>query len=485
MAAVADTGALQIEPSLDEVRALARDHDLVPLRHSFIDDCETPVSAFLKLRGRKPEFPAFLLESAEQGQRVGRYSFIGVRPREVVRWSLGDAGDPYAIAEQAAALRQAPFPDAPPFTGGAVGFFGYDLVRTVETTLGEPNPDVLGLPDMALMLSDVLVVFDHLKHTVTIMVNVAADDLEASYADAVATIAKARRLLDGPVPKPEADRPPRPVPTFESNMPREGFEGMVARIVEYVHAGDAFQVVPSQRWSAPLEGVDPFSVYRGLRVVNPSPYMYFLDFMDFQVAGASPEPLLTVAGRRASTRPIAGTRPRDADPAELLADEKERAEHVMLVDLGRNDLGRVCEYGSVAVDTFMAIETYSHVMHIVSSVSGTLREGVGAMDALRSILPAGTLSGAPKVRAMEIIDELEPVKRGGYGGAIGYLGYSGDLDTCIHIRTVVIKDGTAHIQAGGGTVADAKPAYEYEESVNKAKAVKGAIELAARQPDWA
>jgi anthranilate synthase component 1 len=485
MAAVADTGALQIEPSLDEVRALARDHDLVPLRHSFIDDCETPVSAFLKLRGRKPEFPAFLLESAEQGQRVGRYSFIGVRPREVVRWSLGDAGDPYAIAEQAAALRQAPFPDAPPFTGGAVGFFGYDLVRTVETTLGEPNPDVLGLPDMALMLSDVLVVFDHLKHTVTIMVNVAADDLEASYADAVATIAKARRLLDGPVPKPEADRPPRPVPTFESNMPREGFEGMVARIVEYVHAGDAFQVVPSQRWSAPLEGVDPFSVYRGLRVVNPSPYMYFLDFMDFQVAGASPEPLLTVAGRRASTRPIAGTRPRDADPAELLADEKERAEHVMLVDLGRNDLGRVCEYGSVEVDTFMAIETYSHVMHIVSSVSGTLREGVGAMDALRSILPAGTLSGAPKVRAMEIIDELEPVKRGGYGGAIGYLSYSGDLDTCIHIRTVVIKDGTAHIQAGGGTVADAKPEYEYEESVNKAKAVKGAIALAAKQRDWA
>ncbi|QEC49623.1 anthranilate synthase component I [Baekduia soli] len=487
-AAVDEAGALHIEPSLDEVRALARDHDLVPLRHTFIDDCETPVSAFLKLRGRRPEFPAFLLESAEQGQRVGRYSFIGVRPREVVRWSLGDDGDPYTMAEQAAALRQATFPDAPPFTGGAVGFFGYDLVRTVETTLGEPNPDVLGLPDMALMLSDVLVIFDHLKHTVTIMVNVAADDLEASYADAVATIAKARRLMDGPVPKPEADRPPRPVPEFTSNMSRETFEGMVQRIVEYVHAGDAFQVVPSQRWSAPLEGIDPFSVYRGLRVVNPSPYMYFLDFLDFQIAGASPEPLLTVSApptRRASTRPIAGTRPRDADPAELLGDEKERAEHVMLVDLGRNDLGRVCEYGSVQVDTFMSIETYSHVMHIVSSVSGTLREDVGPMDALRSILPAGTLSGAPKVRAMEIIDELEPVKRGGYGGAIGYLGYSGDLDTCIHIRTVVIKDGQAHIQAGGGTVADARPDYEFEESVNKAKAVKGAIQLAARQPDWA
>jgi anthranilate synthase component 1 len=487
VSAIAES-SLSLEPSFDEIRELARDHDLVPLRHTFIDDCETPVAAFLKLRGTEPEHPAFLLESAEQGQRMGRYSFIGVRPRGLVRWSLGDDGDPYALAEQAAALRQATFEDAPPFTGGAVGFFGYDLVRTVETTLGEPNPDVLGLPDMALMLSDVLVVFDHLKHTLTILVNVAADDLEASYADAVATIADTRRLLDGPVPRvggPDHGRPDRPVPEFHSNMPREQFEGMVERIVEYVHAGDAFQVVPSQRWSAPLTGIDPFSVYRGLRVVNPSPYMYFLDFLDFQVAGASPEPLLTVTGRLASTRPIAGTRPRDADPAELLADEKERSEHVMLVDLGRNDLGRVCEYGSVNVDTFMQIEQYSHVMHIVSSVSGTLREDVGPMAALRAILPAGTLSGAPKVRAMEIIDELEPIKRGGYGGAIGYLSYSGDLDTCIHIRTVVIKDGNAHIQAGGGTVADAKPAYEFEESVNKAKAVKGAIALAAQQRDWA
>jgi anthranilate synthase component 1 len=476
--------SLDLEPSLDEIRALARDHDLVPLRHTFIDDCETPVSAFLKLRGAKPDHPGFLLESAEQGQRVGRYSFIGVRPRGLVRWSLGDDGDPYKLAEQAAAASQATFKDAPPFTGGAVGFFGYDLVRTVETTLGEPNPDVLGLPDMALMLSDVLVVFDHLKHTLTILVNVTADDVDASYAAAVATIADIRRALDGPVPKAE-DHGPRAAPEFTSNMDRGTFEGMVERIVEYVHAGDAFQVVPSQRWSADLGGIDPFSVYRGLRVVNPSPYMYFLDFLDFQVAGASPEPLLTVAGRRASTRPIAGTRPRDADPAELLADEKERSEHVMLVDLGRNDLGRVCEYGSVEVDTFMAIEQYSHVMHIVSSVSGTLKDGVGPMDALRSILPAGTLSGAPKVRAMEIIDELEPIKRGGYGGAIGYLSYSGDLDTCIHIRTVVIQDDTAHIQAGGGTVADAQPEYEFEESVNKAKAVKGAIALAARQRGWA
>jgi anthranilate synthase component 1 len=273
-------------------------------------------------------------------------------------------------------------------------------------------------------------------------------------------------------------------------MPRERFEAIVARIIEYVHAGDAFQVVPSQRWSAPVE-VDAFSIYRGLRAVNPSPYMYFLDFGDFQFAGASPEPLLTVSGRAVSTRPIAGTRPRGATHAdderiagELLEDEKERAEHVMLVDLGRNDLGRVCEYGSVQVDALMDVEIYSHVMHIVSAVSGTLRDDVGAMDALRAVLPAGTLSGAPKVRAMQIIDELEPVKRGGYGGAVGYLSYAGDLDTAIHIRTIVVKDGVAHVQAGGGTVADAKPDYEFRESEAKARAVLRAVELAGSQPDW-
>ena len=499
MAVAADSSTLEITPSLDEVRALVPEHNLVPLRHSFIDDCETPVSAFLKLRGSAEpgaSIPgAFLLESAEQGQRVGRYSFIGVRPKQIIRWDLGDPGDPYALAAEAVAShRQAPLEDLPPFSGGAVGFFGYDLVRTVETTLGRPNPDAVGVPDMALMLSDVLVVFDHLKHTITILVNVYADDpgnVEAAYTDAAASIESVRETLAGPVPGLAERHPPREPPQFASNMPREQFEAMVARIVEYVHAGDAFQVVPSQRWSASLNDIDPFSVYRGLRVVNPSPYMYFLDFGDFQVAGASPEPLLTVTGANVSTRPIAGTRPRGANAAEdaelargLLDDEKECAEHVMLVDLGRNDLGRVCEYGSVTVDSFMQIETYSTLMHIVSNVSGTLRADVGAMDALRSVLPAGTLSGAPKVRAMEIIDELEPIKRGGYGGAIGYLSYTGDLDTCIHIRTVVIKDGQAHIQAGGGTVADAVPAYEFDESVNKARAVRQAIELAARQPEW-
>ena len=498
MTAAADriaTATVSVEPSLDEVRELAREHNVIALRHSFIDDTETPVSAFLKLRGGEDDrTPAFLLESAERGQQFGRYSFIGVRPRKVVRWSLGDEpADPYAFAAaEVASHRQAPWPDMPPFAGGAVGYFGYDLVRTVEP-LGEPNPDPVGLPDMALMLSDVLVVFDHLKHTISVLVNVYAGeddgDLADGYAEAVATIRRIREALAGPVPRAEPT-PARPLPTFTPNMTREQFEGNVARIVEYIHAGDAFQVVPSQRWSADLD-IDPFSVYRGLRVVNPSPYMYFLDFLDFQVAGASPEPVLTVAGRHVATRPIAGTRPRGATLAEdeliaeeLLADEKERAEHVMLVDLGRNDLGRVCEYGSVSVDRFMAVETYSHVMHIVSNVSGTLRADVSAMDALRSVLPAGTLSGAPKVRAMQIIDELEPIKRGGYGGAIGYLAYTGDLDTCIHIRTVVIKDGRAHVQAGGGTVADAKPDYEFRESEAKARAVLRAIELACRQEDW-
>jgi anthranilate synthase component I len=493
VAADAVTGTPPVQPSLAEARALAERHNLIPLGHSFIEDCETPVSAFLKLRELAPLEPAFLLESADQGQRVGRYSFIGFRPRSVLRWSLADGGDPYARAgEHLARFSQAPMADPPPFTGGAVGFFGYDLVRTVEP-LGKPNPDALGLPDMALMLTDVLVIFDHLKHTVTILANADLDsepDVERAYASAVRTIAEVRSQLAGPVPRAERMEGLREMPTFQPNMTRAQFEGIVARIVEYIHAGDAFQVVPSQRWSAAVP-VEAFSIYRGLRAVNPSPYMYFLDFGDFQVAGASPEPLLTVNGRHVSTKPIAGTRHRGASPeedrliaGELLADEKERAEHVMLVDLGRNDLGRVCEYGSVVVDELMEIESYSHVMHIVSSVSGTLRPEVGAIDALRSVLPAGTLSGAPKVRAMQIIDELEPVKRGGYGGAVGYLSYAGDLDTAIHIRTVVVKDGVAHIQAGGGTVADAKPEYEYEESVAKSTAAMRAIELACEQPEW-
>ncbi len=486
--AVAGAEGTGVVPSLEQVRELARQYNLIPLRTTFIDDCQTPVSALLKLRD---EGPCFLLESAEQG-RVGRYSFIGFRPRTVLRWSLGEPGDPYAlVTEELRRYRVPPLPGLPPFAGGAVGMFAYDLVRTVES-LGAPNPDTIGIPDLALMLTDGLVIFDHLKHTVTVLAHVLADDeLESSYQRALETIAEVRWRLAGPVPR--ASRPPgrdRLAPEFRSNVERAQFEAMVERIIEYIRAGDAYQVVPSQRWSAPVP-VEAFSIYRGLRAVNPSPYMYFLDFGDFELAGASPEPLITVAGRRVSTRPIAGTKPRGATPEEderiaqeLLADPKERAEHVMLVDLGRNDLGRVCEYGSVEVENFMTVENYSHVMHIVSSVAGRLRQGVGALDALRSVLPAGTLSGAPKVRAMEIIDELEPVKRGGYGGAIGYASYSGDLDTCIHIRTVVVKDGIAHIQAGGGTVADAQPAYEFLESEAKAQAVLQAVELAVEQAEW-
>jgi anthranilate synthase component I len=483
-----ETTPAGITPSLAEVRALSAHYNLIPVRETFIDDCQTPVSAFLKLRGSEP---SFLLESADQG-RVGRYSFIGFRPRKVLRWSLGEPGDPYALAAaELEPLRAAPLPELPPFAGGAVGLFAYDLVRTVEP-LGPPNPDPVGLPDLALMLTDALVAFDHLKHTVTVIANVyAEDDLEGSYARAQDTIAEVRWRLAGPVPRsPRPPAPGRVVAPLEANMSRAQFEAIVARIIDYIYAGDALQVVPSQRWSGPVP-VETFSIYRGLRAVNPSPYMYFLDFGDFEIAGASPEPLITVAGRRVSTRPIAGTRPRGATAEEdhriaeeLLADPKERAEHVMLVDLGRNDLGRVCDYGTVEVESFMAVENYSHVMHIVSSVTGRLRDDVGPLGALRSVLPAGTLSGAPKVRAMQIIDELEPVKRGGYGGAIGYASYTGDLDTCIHIRTVVVRDGIAHVQAGGGTVADAKPDFEYRESEAKARAVLQAIGLAAAQPEW-
>jgi len=509
---VAADSEIRLEPSLEEARELAREGNVVPVRARLIDDCETPVSAFLKLRAGEPEgAPCFLLESAEQGQ-VGRYSFVGLRPRALLRWNEGTlsewsgeevanggapsrveaAPDPYgAAAERLREYRPAPVEGLPPFVGGAVGFFAYDLVRTVEP-LDPPNPDPLGLPDLVLMVTDAMLVFDHLRHELTILACAFVEEdgsVDAAYERAAATIAEMRERLRGAVPVPAEPQVAEP-PQFESNMTREEFEAAVARIVEYVHAGDAFQVVPSQRFSAPAP-VEAFSVYRGLRAVNPSPYMYFLEFGDFQLAGASPEPLVKVIGDRVETRPIAGTYPRGASEDEdrrlaekLRNDPKERAEHVMLVDLGRNDLGRVCEYGSVKVDELMYVETYSHVLHIVSQVSGKLKEGVSPLDVLRSALPAGTLSGAPKVRAMQIIDELEKVKRGGYGGAVGYLSWDGDLDTAIHIRTVVCKDGQLHVQAGGGTVADAKPEYEWHESVNKAKAVFRAVEVACEQPDW-
>jgi anthranilate synthase component 1 len=497
MAVVADPAELDVSPSLDAVRELAREHTLIPLRHTFIDDCETPVSAFLKLRG---EGPSFLLESAEQGQRFGRWSFLGVQQRSVMRLDGGcltvdgeprDTDDPYAaVADELARYKLAPAADLPPFAGGAVGMFGYDLVRTFEPTVGPPNPDELGVPDLAVMVSHVLLAFDHLTHRVTVIAYVFADggDVESSYAEAVRAIESVRERLAGPVPRRVAGR--REPPEWKSNIGAEGYAAAVDRIKEHIRAGDAYQVVPSQRWSADAP-VDAFSIYRGLRAVNPSPYMYFLDFGDFQIAGASPESLVKVTGRRAEQRPIAGTRPRaettegDLERArELLDDEKERAEHVMLVDLGRNDLGRVCELGSVQVDELMVVETYSHVMHIVSSVSGTLADGVTPIDALRASLPAGTLSGAPKIRAMQIVDSVEPTSRGPYGGAIGYLSFTGDLDTCIYIRSALVKDGRVHAQAGGGIVADSDPAYEVRETEAKAAAVWEAVALACRQPDW-
>ncbi len=418
----------------------------------------------------------------------------GVRARAPSPPAALPAPDPYgAVAERIGAFELAGAEDLP-FPGAAVGLFGYDLVRTVEP-LGPPNPDPLGLPDLALMVPELIVAFDHHRHEVSIIGLAFAGgeegDFDEAYARAAALIERTRDLLRHEIPRPARAGGPRgEAPTFESNLSREEFEANVARIVEYIRAGDAYQVVPSQRFSARCP-VEAFSIYRGLRAVNPSPYMYFLDFGDFEIAGASPEPLVKVAGGRVETRPIAGTYPRGENEEEdranaelLLSDPKERAEHVMLVDLGRNDVGRVSEYGTVNVDELMTVETYSHVLHIVSRVSGQLRDGLGAMDVLRSALPAGTLSGAPKVRAMQIIDELEPHKRCSYGGAIGYLDFRGDLDVAIHIRTVVVKDGVAHVQAGGGTVADAKPDYEYRESLQKAKAIFRAIEVAVEHPEW-
>jgi anthranilate synthase component I len=476
---------LDLTPGLDEVRELAREHNLVPLTHTFIADCETPVSAYLKLRGGGP---SFLLESAEHGQ-LGRWSFLGYRPRTVIRRG-GDDVDGYAeVSAELGRWRIARREGLPPFAGGAVGLFGYDLVRGAEPSVGAPKPDPVGVPDLAVMFTNVLVAFDHLRHEVTVLANVDGEDVERSYEEAVAAIADVRERLGSPVARVSPSQPA--VPEFSSNLGSAGYAAAVERAKEYIRAGDVYQVVPSQRWTAACP-VDAFSIYRGLRAINPSPYMYFLDFEDFQIAGASPESLVKVTGRHVQQRPIAGTRPRAGSTEEdlrrgreLLADEKERAEHVMLVDLGRNDLGRVCEYGTVNVDELMAVETYSHVIHIVSSVSGRLREDVTPMEALRVSLPLGTLSGAPKIRAMQIIDELEPVKRGPYGGAVGYLSYTGELDTCICIRSALVKDGDVHVQAGAGIVADSDPQYEVRETEAKANAVFEAIRLACEQKDWA
>ena len=491
---------MSVSPTRDEFVALAADHGVVPVWRELLADLETPLSVYARLRGQGP---TFLLESAEHGERWGRYSFVGTDPFLVLRgrdghveWEgtppAGAADADGALDALARAVEAFHAPEFPllPLHGGAVGMVGYDAIREVED-IPATGDDDLGLPDVLMMFPRHVVGLDHLRQTMVVVTNVVVgDDPGAQYDEALAaTDAMVDRLSttsspSAPVPPPVVD-PTAASGDVASNMTPDAYQAMVDRVKEYIRAGDSFQTVVSQRFDVPTDA-DPFDIYRVLRVVNPSPYLFLFDFEDFQVVGSSPEALVQVQGRHCETWPIAGTRPRGATPREdreleheLIADAKERAEHVMLVDLGRNDLGRVCEVGSVRVDEMMEVERYSHVMHIVSSVSGTLREELGPVDVLRAIFPAGTVSGAPKVRAMQIIDELEPTRRGCYAGAVGYVDFSGNLDTCIAIRTMVLKDGHAYVQAGAGIVADSDPVAEERETRSKAGAVLAAVRAAS------
>lgn len=487
---------MSVSPTRDEFVALAADHGVVPVWRELLADLETPLSVYARLRGRGP---TFLLESAEHGERWGRYSFVGTDPFLTLRGRDGAftwEGTPPAEARDAdgaldalaRAMRALRAPEFPllPLHGGAVGMVGYDAIREIED-IPATGRDDLELPDVLMMFPRHVIGLDHLRQTMVVVTNVVVgDDPAAQYDDAVAaTDALVDRLAthappSAPVPPPVTE----PVGETASNMAPADYQAMVEQVKEHIRAGDTFQTVVSQRFDVPTDA-DSFDIYRVLRVVNPSPYLFLFDFEDFQVVGSSPEALVQVHGRHCETWPIAGTRPRGRTPKEdreleheLIADAKERAEHVMLVDLGRNDLGRVCEVGSVQVDEMMEIERYSHVMHIVSSVSGTLKDDLGPVDVLRAIFPAGTVSGAPKVRAMEIIDDLEPTRRGCYAGAVGYVDFSGNLDTCIAIRTLVLKDGHAYVQAGAGIVADSHPPSEEQETRNKAGAVLAAVRAA-------
>jgi anthranilate synthase component 1 len=507
---VTGTVRLDLTPTLVEARRLARNYDVVPLYAEFIGDLETPISAVLKFSG---EANVFLLESAEAAERFGRYSFLGFDPKRTLSYRDGlytvvdadgvrevPAPDPFrGLAGIVGKKSVAPLPNLPAFIGGAVGYFSYDAVRYLERLPAElAPPDDLNVPEAYFAVTETLVVFDHLRHKVLVVSLVDAARLRdvegegfgAAYGRAADDIRRVAERLSAPLGR-------RALPSgsggsgISSNFTKERYEEAVERAKEYIRAGDAFQIVPSQRFASEIGDLDPLLLYRGLRTVNPSPYMTYLKLGDLSLVGASPEPLVRAEGRRVMTRPIAGTRRRGATPEEdaalaeeLLADEKERAEHVMLVDLGRNDLGRVSEVGSVELATFMEIERYSHVMHIVSTVEGNLRGDLGALDALAAAFPAGTVSGAPKVRAMEIIDELEPTRRGPYAGATGYYGIDGRLDTCITLRTALLKDGIAYFQAGGGVVADSAPALEYEESRNKARAMVQALEVARSREMW-
>jgi len=499
------------KPSLEEVRELAKEGNLIAVYRELPADLETPVSVYLKLCGQGSSNgtgPSFLLESVEKGEQLGRYSFIGVHPPMTVtargdQVTIGGAGgtvlekfqaDPLTVVRDLMATRKpVPAPGLPRFTGGAVGYFGYDLVRFMER-LPATARTTLDVPDMVLLFSDNLVVFDHVRHRLTVIANMRVEpDLRAAYADAVARIDQIIADLRKPLVPPQPPELPTGA-TWQSNFTQLGYEEMVRQAKEYIAAGDVFQVVLSQRLTRPTEA-DPFTIYRALRMLNPSPYMFFLDLKSvasmggepLRLIGSSPEMHVRLEDGIANVHPIAGTRWRGkteeedaALAADLLADPKERAEHVMLVDLGRNDLGRVSEYGSVTVPVMMAVERYSHVMHIVSDVRSKVRPEHDAFSLLRATFPAGTLSGAPKIRAMEIIEELEDVRRGIYAGAIGYIDYRGSMDTCIAIRTIVMQGQVCHLQAGAGIVADSDPASEFAESMNKLKALAIAVEQAER-----
>ncbi|MFZ5826420.1 MAG: anthranilate synthase component I [Bacillota bacterium] len=500
------------QPSLGTFMSLAKEYSLIPVYREVLADLETPISVFMKLCLDEPG--AFLLESVEGGEKVARYSFLGCRPiitlankEGVTRVMTGDAaseyrtvgqvtegngesekleGDPLTHLRQVMQRYRVHQPAGlPRFAGGAVGYLSYDAVRYYERLPGAPVDDQ-NLPEALFMATELVVVFDHLKHKLMLIANtLPGSEPEVAYRRALALLDRAAERLRGPVPVPPGVAFGRPRPlVVKSNRTQAEHEAAVEAAKEYIRAGDIFQVVVSQRMETSVRS-RPLDIYRVLRTINPSPYMFYITFGDLKIIGSSPELLVRVEDGVATTRPIAGTRHRGAteeeDQAladELLADEKERAEHVMLVDLGRNDLGRVCQYGSVEVRDMMRIERYSHVMHIVSDVQGRVAPDKDAFDVLRAVFPAGTLSGAPKVRAMEIIDELEPVRRGVYGGAIGYFSWSGAMDTCIAIRTMVMRGDKVYIQAGGGIVADSNPTAEYQETLNKARALIRALEIA-------
>lgn len=473
-------------PSLEQVKELAHKGNLIPICREINADLDTPVSAYLKVA--RPPY-SFLLESVEGGERIARYSFIGTEPSSVIRTGrgqpLGKIDPLNPIEQELAQFELIDVPNMQRFNGGAVGYLSYESVNYFEE-LPTPDADVLDVPESVFMITMTYLVFDHVAHKISVVSHAHLNgDVEQAYKDAVGRIDEIISRLQSPLslPAPERSAPSQRLAT-ESNMTPEEFYDMVNHVKKYIIAGDVIQTVVSQRLSRPTTA-PPFQIYRSLRAINPSPYMYYLELDGFQIVGASPEMLVQVENGVVSTNPIAGTRPRGANPQEddaneeeLRNDEKERAEHIMLVDLGRNDIGRVSEPGSVEVTQFMDVERYSHVMHLVSNVSGKLRKEYTNFDALRACFPAGTVSGAPKIRSMEIIAELEPDKRGPYAGAVGYFDLAGNMDTAIDIRTLVIKDGIAHAQAGGGVVYDSTPDFEYRETLHKASALMRAIDAA-------